>query len=94
MSKTQIANLKVPNLPDPGPKRFWRGVHRPESVKTPLLLELREQTNSGDEVKLSFSRLIGKQPTIADPLQIAEAATEILIRAGKVDGYIGILKGR
>lgn len=92
-SHTPAARSEVENLPDAGDRRFWFATHQPTNAKTPLLLELREQTNSGDEVKLSFSRLIGKQATIADPIQIVETATEILIRAGKVDEFVGVLKG-
>ena len=80
----------LPSLPDPGPGRYWWGVHAPNSVKTPLTLELREQTNAGPIVP-SFSRLIAKQPTIADEKAIIEAANEILVRAQSVDRYVGVL---
>lgn len=90
---TPSASSEIDGLPPAGARRFWYATHQPSNAKMPLLLELREQTNSGDEIKLSFSRLIGKQATIADPAQIAETATDILIRAGKVDLFVGILKG-
>lgn len=80
-------------LPDPGPQRFWHGIHNPASVKTPLTLELRESTISGDKFRPKFSRLIAKAPTIADPKMILEAAEAILIRAQRVDEFVGVLEG-
>jgi hypothetical protein len=79
-------------LPDPGRERFWHGVHNPSSVKTPLTLELRERTVANAKAAVTFSKLIAKQPTIADPKAVKEAADEILIRAERVDDFIGILK--
>lgn len=89
--ETVPARTSIPDLPHPGPRRFWYAIHQPNNVKAPLLLELRQRRNSGDEIKVSFSDLIAKQPTIADPIAISEAATEILIRAAKVDEFVGIL---
>ena len=84
----------VPGMPNPGVGRFWNAVHQPNSIKTPLLLELREQTIASTQPpKVGFSRLIGKAPTIADPKQIVEVASEILIRAEKVDEFVGIIEG-
>lgn len=84
--------MTLSDLPNPGKHRFWHGVHYPNSVKTPLVLELREKTNGSAPTILSFSRLIAKQPTIADKKMILEAASEVLIRAAAVDDYTGILK--
>ena len=78
-------------LPDPGPRRYWLGVHNPSSIKTPMTLELRERTNSGPTIVASFSRLIAKAPTIADEEALQETAREILVRAGKVDEFVGII---
>lgn len=89
--ETFPSKTEVPDLPSPGERRFWYAIHQPNNVKAPLLLELRQRRNSGDEVKVSFSDLIAKQPTIADPVAIREAAVEILIRAAKVDEFVGIL---
>lgn len=81
------------DLPDPGPGRFWHGVHNARSAKTPLTLELRERTTLGDKpVVLGFSRLIGQAPTIADQASVIETAKEILIRAGDVDKFVGVLQ--
>lgn len=79
------------NLPDPGADRFFVGVHNPSNAKYPMMLELRQSTISGREHKVNFSRLIAKQPVIADPKAIVEAAEEILVRAGRVDEFVGIL---
>lgn len=89
-----MATTDTPNtdLPDAGPGRFWHGVHNPSNVKNPMILELRQSTLSGDRPpKVGFSRLIAKQPVIADAAAIAEAAADILIRASKVDEFVGIL---
>lgn len=83
--------MKGIDLPNPGPGRFWHGAHRPASEKTPLVLELRESSVSGSAAKVSFSKLIAKQSTIADEKMIRQAAEDILIRAGKVDDFVGIL---
>jgi hypothetical protein len=80
------------NLPDPGPMRFWVGIHNPASVKSPLTLELRERTAGSGVARVSFSRLIAKAHTIADDKAVTDAAEEILIRAARVDDFVGILK--
>ena len=80
------------DLPDPGQDRFWLGQHQPHSTKTPLMLELREKVIAGAPAREKFSRLISKQGTIADPASIIATAEEILVRAGKVDKFTGILK--
>lgn len=85
-------NEKNPHdLPDPGPQRFWSGVHLPKNAKFPLDLELRERVNESGKAKISFSRLIAHQPTIADAKAVREAAEEILIRASQVDRFVGII---
>ena len=76
---------------NPGRNRFWHGVHAPNNVKFPLLIELREKTNSGSEILMSFSKVIAKAPTIADPKAIEEAMREILVRAERVDEFVGII---
>jgi hypothetical protein len=80
-------------LPPAGRGRFWHGVHNAGNVKFPMTLELRESSiDIGDrEPRASFSRLIAKQPVIADPKAIAEAAKDILVRAARVDEFVGIL---
>lgn len=78
-------------LPDPGPNRFFHGVHLPKNAKFPLDLELRERVNESGQAKVSFSKLIAHQPTIADAKAVRETAEEILIRAGQVDKFVGIL---
>lgn len=81
-------------MPDPGPTRFFVGVHNPNNQKYPLMLELRESTISADRPhKANFSRLIAKQSTIADEKAVIEAAENILVRAGKVDKFVGIIRG-
>lgn len=91
MSKTTKSAL---NLPDPGPGHFWVGVHNPNNVKYPMTLELRASALADDRpAKLNFSRIIAKQPVIADPKAIAEAAEDILVRAARVDEFTGILGG-
>lgn len=90
MPKSTPATL--PDMPNPGANRFWWGIHNPSSVKTPMILELRESTLSPDrEIKHGFSRLIAKQPVIADAAAIAEAADQILTRASRVDEFVGII---
>ena len=79
------------NLPNPGPMRFWVGVHNPKNAKSPLDLELRERVNESGKAKVSFSKLIAHQPTIADPKAVRDAAEEILIRAARVDEFVGII---
>lgn len=83
----------ISDLPDPGPGRFWHGVHAPNNVKFPMVLELRSSAIANDRPhKVNFSRLIAKQPVIADAKAITEAAADILIRAAKVDEFTGILQ--
>jgi len=78
-------------LPDPGPKRFWHGIHNPKNATKPLILELREQmTESGIHLP-KFSRLIGQMPTFADPAAVKDAAQELMVRASRVDEFVGIL---
>lgn len=94
MSKMSIPTppeVTLPGMPPPGARRFWHATHNPNSVKFPMLLELREHQHGGDQVRLTFSRLIGKAPTIADATQIIEAAKDILIRAGSVDQFTGVI---
>lgn len=92
MSSTIINETDLA-LPDPGPRRYWHGVHNARSVKTPLTLELRERTVGREDQPItnSFSRLIGQAHTIADGEAIVETAKEILIRAGDVDKFVGVL---
>lgn len=78
-------------LPNPGPMRFWHGVHNPSNAKFPMVLELREKTIDREQVILGFSKIIAKQPVIADPVQMREAAEAILARAGRVDEFVGVL---
>jgi hypothetical protein len=69
-------------------------VHNPGNVKSPLVIELRESSielRPDQEPKANFSRLIAKQPTIADPKAIAAAMDDILVRAARVDEFTGIL---
>lgn len=81
------------DLPDPGPNRYWHGVHRPLSRKTPLRLELRERTNrNSNRLVTSMSRLIGYEDTTAGIEALAEAAEKILERAARVDEFVGVLK--
>lgn len=80
-----------PTLPHPGPSRFWHGVHNPNNAKFPLTLELRQKTIDREVVPLGFSRLIAKQPVIADPIHLREAAEAILVRAGRVEEFTGVL---
>lgn len=86
------ATIRLTGMPHPGARRFWHAIHNPKSVKTPMLLELREHRHSGDEVRLTFSRLIGQAPTIADAEQIIETAKDILIRAGRADQFAGVIE--
>lgn len=79
------------NLPDPGPMRFWVGVHNAKNVKFPLDLELRERLNESGPTRVNFSKLIAHQPVIADPKAVREAAADILIRAAQVDEFVGII---
>lgn len=86
--------ITAPNYPDPGKDRFWHGVHNPNNVKTPLIIELRESSlelNGDREPRAKFSVLIAKQPTIADPKAIREAMEDILTRAARVMEFTGIL---
>lgn len=80
------------NLPNPGPARFWHGVHNPSNAKFPMVLELREKTIDRETVVLGFSKIIAKQPVIADPVHLAEAAEAILARAARVHEFTGILQ--
>ena len=79
------------DLPDPGKNRFWHGVHSPSNTKQPLLLELREKIHEHGSARTSMSKLISKAGTIADAKAVRETAEEILIRAGQVDKFVGIL---
>ena len=79
------------DLPDPGKNRFWHGVHSPSNTKQPLLLELREKIHEHGQARTSMSKLISKAGTIADAKAVRETAEEILIRAGQVDKFVGIL---
>lgn len=93
MSIKNPARSRVADLPDPGEGRFWAGVHRPNSVKEPLLLELREKTvPSAEHTTLSMSTLIAKAGTVADEDAIVETAKEILTRANRVKDFVGILQ--
>lgn len=84
----------IKNLPAAGTNRFWHGVHAPNNVKFPMVLELRETRIASDKgYKVNFSRLIAKQPVIADEKAIVEAAKDILIRAAQVDEFVGIIGG-
>lgn len=80
-------------LPYPGPNRFWHNSHNPNSVKFPMTLELRESSIDieGRDPKVGFSKVIAKQPVIADSKSIQDAANDILTRAGRVDEFKGIL---
>ena len=99
MSKTSTApavtiqaSTKIPGLPDPGPGRQFVGQHNPNNVKFPMVLELRESMlDDGRPFKINFSRLIAKQPVIADPKVIAAAAEDILVRAARVDEFVGVI---
>ena len=79
------------DLPDPGKNRFWHGVHSPSNTKQPLLLELREKIHENGPARVAMSNLISKAGTIADAKAVRETAEEILIRAGQVDKFVGIL---
>lgn len=79
------------DLPDPGKNRFWHGVHSPSNTKQPLLLELREKIHENGPARVAMSKLISKAGTIADAKAVRETAEEILIRAGQVDKFVGIL---
>lgn len=82
----------IKNLPDPGKGRFWHGVHAPNNVKFPMTLELRESRIADDRpAKVNFSRVIAKQPVIADEKAIIQAADDILVRAARVDEFVGII---
>ena len=82
---------KTHDLPDPGKNRFWNGVHAPSNSKAPLTLELREKMHENGPARVSMSKLISKAGTIADAKAVRETAEEILIRAGQVDKFVGIL---
>lgn len=93
MSKKPDTHI-VPGLPDPGENRFWHGVHRPSSVKEPLLLELREkQIPSAEHPTLSLSYVIAKAGTVADTQNVIKTAQEILARASHVKEFTGVLAG-
>ena len=82
---------EIKNLPDPGENRFWVGIHQPRNTKQPLLLQLREKLAAGSKPNVSLSTLITQQGTIADEKAIVETAEQMLIRAGRVDQFVGVL---
>lgn len=84
--------MSVKGMPDPGAGRFWHGVHQPKSLKTPLMLELRQKIapNSATTV-VSMSTLIARQGTVADEDAVEMTAKEILTRAARVDEFVGII---
>lgn len=80
----------IAGMPDPGPNRFFTGIHQPRNTKQPLLLQLREKFAAGSKPNVSLSTLITQQGTIADEKAIVETAEQMLIRAGRVDEFTGI----
>lgn len=81
----------IEGMPPAGENRFWFAEHQPKNTKLPLLLQLREKLTKGSRENVKLSTLVTQQGAIADEKAIIQVAEEMLMRAGRVDEFVGII---
>lgn len=80
--------LQRSDFPEVPESRYFDIRHNPKSVKTPVVIELREYVT--ERRSPGFSRLLGIEYTIADKKQLIEAAERLLVRVSRIDDVVGI----
>lgn len=86
--------MTEPKLPNPGPGRFWVIEHQPNKKTAPVRIELREKiVKDSDKALKAMSKLIGFEDSVADAEQIYNKASQVVIRAGHIDRFVGTWNG-